>query len=213
MKVCSKCKKDKDITEFYKDPRNTLGYDPCCKQCKNNYRKIKGLNKWNPKYNNSGIEYRKKWKENNYSKIKQYIKKHYESNKKEIFKKHLNKKKNNLYFKISQDLRTRFYNLLKKSNTKKNNSILNILGCSLKQYKYHIESMFLPEMNWSNHGIIWEIDHIIPCSKFDLSNIEQQKQCFNYKNQQPLFKTTKIAESFGYKNYIGNRDKSNKIII
>jgi hypothetical protein len=62
-------------------------------------------------------------------------------------------------------------------------------------------------MNWDNHGKIWEIDHIKGCINFDLSDIEQQKQCFHYTNTQPLFKTTKIAESFGYNNITGNRDK------
>jgi hypothetical protein len=38
-----------------------------------------------------------------------------------------------------------------------------------------------------------------------------QKKCFNYNNLQPLFKTTQIAESFGYINNIGNRNKNNKI--
>lgn len=66
-------------------------------------------------------------------------------------------------------------------------------------------------MNWANHGKIWEIDHIIPLSSFDLTIEENIYKAFNYKNTQPLFKTTSIAESFGYKNYVGNREKSDKI--
>lgn len=34
---------------------------------------------------------------------------------------------------------------------------------------------------------MWHIDHIKPISKFDLTNIEEQKKCFNYKNLQPLW--------------------------
>jgi hypothetical protein len=52
-------------------------------------------------------------------------------------------------------------------------------------------------MNWSNHGIIWEIDHIKPCASFDLTKLEEQKKCFHHTNLQPLFK-------------IDNRKKSNK---
>jgi len=37
-------------------------------------------------------------------------------------------------------------------------------------------------MNWKNI----HIDHIIPCSSFDMSDEEQQRKCFNYKNLQPL---------------------------
>jgi hypothetical protein len=63
-------------------------------------------------------------------------------------------------------------------------------------------------MNWENHGIVWEIDHIKACANFDLKDIEQQKECFHYTNIQPLFKTTEIAEQHGYQNEIGNRNKS-----
>ena len=41
-------------------------------------------------------------------------------------------------------------------------------------------------MSWDNYGD-WHIDHIIPCAAFDLTDIEQQKKCFNYKNLQPLW--------------------------
>ena len=43
-------------------------------------------------------------------------------------------------------------------------------------------------MTWQNHGKFgWHIDHINPCSRFNLSDIEQQKQCFHYSNLQPLW--------------------------
>ena len=48
----------------------------------------------------------------------------------------------------------------------------------------------------------------MPCDTFDLTIEEEQYKCFNYTNTQPLFKTTEIAESFGYIGYIGNRDKN-----
>ena len=31
------------------------------------------------------------------------------------------------------------------------------------------------------------IDHIIPCIKFDLSKLEEQEKCFHYTNLQPLW--------------------------
>jgi hypothetical protein len=77
------------------------------------------------------------------------------------------------------------------------------LGCSWDAFYKHIEQQFLPEMNWENYGDIWEVDHIVPLSRGG---------DFHYQNTQPLFKTTKIAESFGYIGYIGNRNKSNKLL-
>ena len=57
----------------------------------------------------------------------------------------------------------------------------------LNKLKQYLEPQFKPEMNWNNHGEIWEIDHIKPCSSFDLTDTEQQKQCFHYTNLQPLW--------------------------
>lgn len=32
----------------------------------------------------------------------------------------------------------------------------------------------------------WHIDHVKPCSKFDLSDPDQVKECFSWKNLRPL---------------------------
>ena len=95
-------------------------------------------------------------------------------------------------------------------NNYKSSSALVLLDCSLEYLKLYLEKQFLPEMTWENYGLIWEIDHIKPCFIYDLTDLKQQQECFNYKNLQPLFKTTKIAKSLGYENYVGNRDKSKK---
>ena len=53
-------------------------------------------------------------------------------------------------------------------------------------------------MNWDNYGE-WEVDHIKPCSSFNLLNEEERKECFHYSNLQPLWKGD-------------NREKHDKII-
>ena len=89
---------------------------------------------------------------------------------------------------------------------------IKVLGGSKRRYatidfiRGYLQASFKPEMNWDNYGIIWEIDHIIPCINVDLTQEEEQKKAFYYTNTQPLFVTTSIAESLGYKNYIGNRN-------
>lgn len=52
-------------------------------------------------------------------------------------------------------------------------------------------------MSWENYGE-WHIDHIKPCSSFDLSDPKQQKECFNYTNLQPLWAIDNLKKSYKY---------------
>ena len=47
-------------------------------------------------------------------------------------------------------------------------------------------------MDWNEYGnreskLGWEIDHIIPCSFFNLKDSVEQYMCFRYQNLQPLW--------------------------
>lgn len=54
-------------------------------------------------------------------------------------------------------------------------------------------------MTWENYGFYtWHIDHIRPCASFDLSDPEQQKICFNYKNMQPLWAHENLSKHAKY---------------
>jgi hypothetical protein len=61
-----------------------------------------------------------------------------------------------------------------------------LIGCSINELRAHLEAKFKEGMSWENYGK-WHIDHIIPCSAFNLTDIQQQQECFNYKNLQPLW--------------------------
>jgi len=126
----------------------------------------------------------KNYRNNNKEKLNQYRK---------------DKKATDPQFKLKHTLRLRLLDALKRDNITKNHSALELIGCPIEQCKQHIEQQFRPEMNWSNHGSYWEIDHIIPCDVYNLEDEDQQKQCFHYTNLQPLT----ISE---------NRSKKNKIL-
>jgi hypothetical protein len=96
-----------------------------------------------------------------------------------------NKRHNDMQFKIRDNLRSRVYMALKGKS--KSDNTVKLLGCSLEKVLEYLQSMFEDGMTMDNHGEVWHIDHIIPCSLYDLSNEEEQKCCFNYLNTRPLF--------------------------
>lgn len=40
MKKCSKCKKEKPYSEYYRDDRKLDGFYSCCKECHSRYQKL-----------------------------------------------------------------------------------------------------------------------------------------------------------------------------
>jgi len=116
-------------------------------------------------------------------------------NKKRLYAAAYKWSKNNVQCKVSKVLRSRLLESLKKANTIKTIQFNDLLGCTIEHAIKHIESLFKPGMSWDNHGLHgWHIDHIKPCSSFDLTDPEQQKQCFNYKNLQPLWARENLSK-------------------
>jgi len=99
-------------------------------------------------------------------------------------------KKSNYY--IARLLRTRVWTVLK--GIRKSKPTLTMLGCTLEQFRQHMQAQFKRGMAWNNMGSHWHIDHIIPCSAFDLSKPEQQAICFHYTNMQPLEAKRNLAK-------------------
>jgi hypothetical protein len=60
------------------------------------------------------------------------------------------------------------------------------LDCNYDNYKNWLEFNFNNEFNLDNYGKVWQIDHVVPLSKFDLDKIEEQMIAFNWRNTMPL---------------------------
>ena len=86
-----------------------------------------------------------------------------------------------------------------KKNIHKADKSINLLGCSFNELKIYIESLFTENMSWDK-VLTSEIhlDHIRPCSSFDLSNEEEQRQCFHYTNLQPLWAIDNLKKGDNY---------------
>ena len=98
--------------------------------------------------------------------------------------------------KFRRNIRSRIFIALRK---KKQAKTIQYLGCSLTEY-----------LQWMNHNNVnytlenrtkeWHIDHVIPISKFNLDDKDEQLLAFNWRNTMPL-----LAKK--------NLSKNNKIIL
>lgn len=93
---------------------------------------------------------------------------------------------------IGRRLRTRISQALRQQSGLKAKRTIELLGCSLNDFRIYIESKFEIGMTWGNWGkgkgrTVWHIDHIIPCALFDLKRPDHQKRCFHFSNLQPLW--------------------------
>jgi len=72
-----------------------------------------------------------------------------------------------------------------------------LLGCNKTQLFSHLVSLFKEGMTGDNYGE-WEIDHIRPICSFDLTDMEQMKQCFHYTNMQPLWRADNQSKGMSW---------------
>lgn len=209
MKICKKCKIKKSYSCFNPSQWGD-GFRATCKQCrsihesKQYYQKNKERIKqhrignkkyleYNRNYYKSNIEYFEKYRLENHE--------HYASwrkvNRQKLNKYRMDKLKNDIEFRLSAILRTRLSTLLRRNKCIKYDSTLKLLGCSLEEFKVYMSAKFTIGMSWDNYGD-WHIDHIKPCSKFDLSIEKEQRICFHYTNLQPLWAIDNLKKGNRY---------------
>ena len=243
-KVCSKCKKELPVSEFWKNKSLKSGLDSRCRFCKGAEQKKyyyahqqemrDKVKKWHEEHKEQDYikgklyreqhreelnEKKKAYRKNNAKKIKMYAEAHREEQRtyRELHKSEIkkyqqtyrenNKDKLKEYYKtkyktdIQYKLKSDYLHLTARviRNKKATPKEMEILGCDYQTLKKHLETKFDKNMNWDNYGVNgWHIDHIIPITSFDLTDMEQVKKCFNYRNTQPLWAKD-------------NREKSDKI--
>jgi hypothetical protein len=192
MKICNKCLLNKELSCFHKNTKAKDGLANSCKDCYKDYynswyesNKIKVRERTGEYYHNNKEEISKRdavYREKNKQTIREKQNRYYaltksrprvlktEEEKRE--KKRLwqvNKKKTDSKFKLYRNVRNLIGNTLNKNSHKKTSKTVEILGCSIEDFKKHLEDQFEPWMNWKNHGKFngsfnhgWDLDHIIP---------------------------------------------------
>lgn len=182
MKICTKCKEDKELSEFNKNR-------PECKECakpisKAYYEKNRDKSiTYSRKYRITNKDKIKKYNEENKERDYQYQLKWYKTEKGKASRaKYLRKwRANNT---VQSRLRSRTNAAFRCSKWYKNAGTVTLIGCDFKTAHNHIESQFTGSMSWENRNE-WHIDHIIPLASATTEE-ELIKLC-HYTNLQPLW--------------------------
>lgn len=150
----------------------------------------------NPIVIERNIKYQKEYRINNEDQLREQKKQYTADPKNKEHKREYDKihnpyrYKNNTTYRITKLLRGRVRNAIK--DNIKSASTMELLGCTVEELKIHLQKTAddnYPDKNFDINNYdskLWHIDHIKPCSKFNMEDPEEQKKCFHYTNLQIL---------------------------
>jgi hypothetical protein len=199
MKVCTKCKIEKSFDNFSKDSNGKFGLKSSCKCCLKKYRidNQDKIRKQQKEYRKITFNSKKKYYFDNKETIQKYQIEYRKKNKEKINEQIKNRRKNRFendpLYKFTCNVRNLIKNSFKRGNNqfKKNAKSESILGCTILEFKEHIEKQFTDGMNWENRSK-WHLDHIHPVS---LATTEEDIIKLNhYTNFQPLWAEDNILK-------------------
>lgn len=105
-------------------------------------------------------------------------------------------------YKMKCNIREHVRQAIKYSNLTKDHPSIKYLGCTIEEFKTHIESQFVEGMSWDNHSRgenCWHLDHIKPLASLkDITDIEALKAVCHYTNYQPLWEKDNLSKQDKY---------------
>lgn len=140
----------------------------------------------------------RQWVEENRERNRAYKKQWYEANKERLREKAIarypqtfarvrERQATDIQFALASRLRARIQKAIRACGATRAARVADLIGCSVEQFRAHIERQFAKGMTWENRSR-WHLDHIRPIAGFDLSDAEQQRACFHFTNIRPLWR-------------------------
>lgn len=185
-RICTTCKIDKPLTEYYRSKKEKGGRKYICKSCFADYQREYHKKNYE-KLRQKRIAYRES--ESGKEVRKEYLKSEgYRRSQRNYLRK---RRQSDPLFKMASNLRRRTRKAFDRSYWKKDSPTKQLLGCDYNKAFKHIENQFRDGMSWDNYGE-WHIDHIIPlCSA---TTVEELEKLCHYKNLQPLWAEENILK-------------------
>lgn len=198
-KTCIRCKAKKEISNFGKRSVNKDGYNDYCKSCISIYHKEKAYHKTdkNKLYVKNYEQEHKIEKKEYYNRTKDHWQDYQRKYKREKYA-------NDILYRLKSIISSSIHQSLKRKNFKKSKRTIEMLGCTVAEFKLYLESKFEPWMSWENQGRYngesnygWDIDHIIPV--YLCKTEEEVIKSNHFSNLQPL--CSKINRDIKWRNY------------
>ena len=174
VKKCSKCGIISLKSNFFKDKSKNDGLKAICIFCSKKYY----LENRNRTVNNQKL-YNKQNRDKINTRLKEYLKK---------------RKESDINFKLACSLRSRTSKAFKSQNVRKINKTFDLLGCSHSFFKRWIIHQLYGYMTLENYGSIWQVDHCLAITSFNLLDEKEMKKCFNWINLRPMFCSENISK-------------------
>lgn len=155
------------------------------------FKKQETINKKKYYYSEKGTKTRKNHYENVF---KEFMK---TDDWREKKRKSMRKERENPITRFLYNYRTRIALILKKTNTVKNQTTMNLLGCDTNFFIKYLEKLFEKNMTMKNYGE-WHLDHIVPLNYFvknyDMNDKHTIQIAFHYSNLQPMWAKENISK-------------------
>ncbi len=132
------------------------------------------------------------WRKSNHLKVITNRKKYYNNNKTKILSLFKKRCDLNPVTKLSFGIRNLINGSFKRNGFTKNSKTMQILGCSFDEFKSHIESQFKHGMSWDNRSE-WHIDHIMPVSM--AKTHDEVIRLNHFRNLRPLWAHENLSKS------------------
>lgn len=166
-KRCNGCSRELSVNEFYR--RSSGGYLPRCKSCVAAEGRTRCPSA------------RRRYQQKSRSRPGYY---------KAVAERLMHRRATDPVHKLADNLRRNLRQCIHRRSGRKTAPTLQLLGCSVEEFKKYIEARWRPGMSWDNWGrrrTDWQLDHIRPVASFDLQDPKQVAKCFHFTNYQPLW--------------------------
>jgi len=186
--ICSKCKENKSIDEFYIRSDSGIPRGEC-KLCSKLYREENKLRhkELNHQYylnnKNKIVENVYNYRNNNRIKFLEYSKNYYLNNKEKIVKMCSENFSYRWKNSIEMQLHSNVSNAIRKQIKKENNTF-SMLPYNIKELKAYLKTT-IKEFSWDDYsGDKYHIDHIIPKSLYTFTSYKDDdfQKCWNLRN-------------------------------